>query len=168
MLHRFRTIKKPLKNAFPSAASNYISHILAAHFTVVWKIGSKPTWQNLFIFFSPPQNVFLCAAKLANIYRNKVPGLRGGTCQALIVREKTCFILCPKTLTSNCISLESMSWKGLGFCVLSKIHFWVLPQCPGKFVNCLNKPGDGVARRGPCGKYVIAFLRRVFLLFSLK
>lgn len=120
MLHRFRTIKKPLKNAFPSAASNYISHVLAAHFTVVWKIGLEPTWQNLFIFFFLLQNVFLCAAKLANIYRNKVPGLRGGTCQALAVQEKTCFMLCPKTLTPNCIFLESMSWRSLGFASLIK------------------------------------------------
>lgn len=73
-------------------------------------------------FFFPPQNVFLCAAKLANIYRNKVPGLRGGTCQALIIQEKTCFVLCSEILTSNCIFLESMSWRSLGFCVLSKTY----------------------------------------------
>ena len=132
MLHRFRTIKKPLKNAFPSAASNYISHVLAAHFTVVWKIGSEPTWQNLFIFFFLLQNVFLCAAKLANIYRNKVPGLRGGTCQALAVQEKTCFMLCPKTLTPNCIFLERMSWRSLGFA------FSIKPVSEG----CLSVQGN--------------------------
>ena len=148
MLHRFRTIKKPLKNAFPSAASNYISHVLAAHFTVVWKIGSEPTWQNLFIFFFLLQNVFLCAAKLANIYRNKVPGLRGGTCQALTVQEKTCFMLCPKTLTPNCLFLESMSWRSLGFAFLITC-FWGLPQCPGKTEGSLKKPIDGAARNIP-------------------
>lgn len=73
-----------------------------------------------------------------------MPGLRGGTCQALIIQEKTSFILCPKTLTSHRIFLESVSWRSLGCRVQLKPTWESCRSVQGKLLSSLNKPKEGV------------------------